>query len=106
MHLLTLAQHWFAHHTGMDKTAGPSVYYNSWSGFISDLGLFAVVGGLVQLARHHNCGVKGCWRFHRYEYEMDGVTHKVCRHHHPKLGKDFRLHHHHLLDHADARVTA
>lgn len=106
MHWLALVQHWFAHHTGMDKVAGPSVFYNSWSGFLSDLGQITLFSSILLVARHLNCGVKGCWRFHRHDYEMDGVTHKVCRHHHPALGKQHVLRHHHLLAHHAAKVSA
>jgi hypothetical protein len=95
--------HWLSVHTGTSIKPSPSVYYNFWSGFGSDIGEVVIIGGMVHFARNHNCGVKGCWRFHRYEYDMDGVIHKVCRHHHPKLGKDHLLTHLHLLEHHEQR---
>jgi len=77
--------HWLSIHTGTSVKPSPSVFYNFWSGFGSDLGEAAILVGMVHFARHANCGVKGCWQFSRHEYDMDGVKHKLCRKHHPHV---------------------
>jgi hypothetical protein len=73
--------HWFEVHTGTVNESGP--YYGFFSGFGSDLGEIALIGGIVTLFRHGNCGQKGCWRWGRHDYAMDGISHKLCRKHHP-----------------------
>jgi hypothetical protein len=99
---------WFLHATGSD--APGSVEYNFWSGFGSDIMEFALLGGLVQIVRHLNCheggqwphGCKG-WGSHEY-VDKNGVKHKVCRKHHPLLGKGHSISHQDLL--ADAAEQA
>lgn len=71
--------HWFLHITGSDDVSGP--FYGFWSGFGSDLGEIAIVGGLVTLVRKHTCEVHGCWRLGRHKTLGD---HMVCRRHHPE----------------------
>ena len=71
--------HWLAVHTGTVNEGGP--YYGFWSGFGSDLGEIAIIGGLIGIYRKHNCHVKGCWRVGRHP--VDGTTFVVCRPHHP-----------------------
>ena len=71
--------HWLAVHTGTVNEAGP--YYGFWSGFGSDLGELAIIGGLIGIYRKHNCHVKGCWRIGRHPVE--GTDFTVCRPHHP-----------------------
>jgi hypothetical protein len=51
-----------------------------WSGFGSDLGELAIVGGLATLVRKHNCEVKGCPRLGRHATK---AGHQVCGKHHP-----------------------
>lgn len=80
--------HWLAVHTGTVNEGGP--YYGFFSGFGSDIGEVALIGGLVQLVRHQNCEVKGCWRFH---HRATAAGHKVCKVHHPDHQKN--------LTHAD-----
>lgn len=99
-------QHWLAPHLGIGTGPVALYWYSLWSGIVGDLGYLAIVGGLITTARHHNCGVKGCWRLHRFEYEADGVTHKVCHHHHPALGKEHRLTHTALVSHHVATRAA
>lgn len=70
--------YWFFHLLGMDNAAGRS--YLAWSGWASDLGEFAIVGGLIAIVRRHTCEVHGCWRLGRH-YTAAG--HAVCRRHHP-----------------------
>jgi hypothetical protein len=60
---------------------GHFAWYNAWSGFGSDIGEVAIVGGLVTIVRQHNCHVHKCWRLGRHQ--VHGTPHKVCRRHHP-----------------------
>ena len=90
-------QHWLAVHTGTVNESGP--YYGFWSGFGSDIGEVAIIGGLIGVARNHNCHVKGCWRWAHHEYTMDGASYKLCRIHHPATpdrlhGAEVFLEHH------------
>ena len=71
--------HWLSHHLGMDNASGG--YYLFWSGFGSDITEFALVGGLVGVARAHNCHVKGCWRIGKHPHGL----YKLCSRHHPEV---------------------
>ena len=67
--------------------------YAFWSGFGSDLGEMAIVGGLIALIRKHNCEVKGCWRMGRH---TTAAGQSVCRNHHPDdslTAEDIKKHH-------------
>jgi hypothetical protein len=75
---VTWLLHWLAVHTGTVDESGP--YYGFWSGFGSDLGEVAIVGGLLTMVRRHNCEVRGCWRLGRHK---TAAGHAVCRRHHP-----------------------
>ncbi|HEY1668500.1 MAG TPA: hypothetical protein VGG54_22645 [Trebonia sp.] len=70
--------HALMHALGIDNVSGPQ--YGFWSGFGSDLGELAIVGGLLGMYRRHNCEVKGCWRLGRHR---TAAGHSVCRRHHP-----------------------
>lgn len=70
--------HWFFVHTGTYNESGP--YYGFFSGFGSDIGELAIIGGLVALVRHHNCHVKGCKRLGR---KVEGTPYVACHVHHP-----------------------
>lgn len=71
---------WFLHLTGADNVSGP--WYGFWSGFGSDLGELAIVGGLISVYWKHSCHAKGCWRIGRHPVE--GTHWVVCRRHHPQ----------------------
>ncbi|HEV2427577.1 MAG TPA: hypothetical protein VGS61_05100 [Acidimicrobiales bacterium] len=43
--------------------------------------------------------MKGCFRFGRHEYDIDGVKHKVCRTHHPAIDENHQLTGQELADH-------
>jgi hypothetical protein len=68
---------WFEVHTGTVHESGP--YYGFFSGFGSDLGEAAIITGLLGVYRKHNCHSKGCPWIAHHEYEMDGITYKLCR---------------------------
>ena len=70
---------WAEVHTGTVHESGP--YYGFWSGFGSDLGELAIVGGLLAIVRKHNCEVHRCWRLSRH---TTAAGHGVCRVHHPE----------------------
>jgi hypothetical protein len=59
--------------------------YEFWSGIGSDIGEVAILGGLVTIARHLNCHVKGCWRLGGHAVE--GTPFRTCRKHHPNIPK-------------------
>lgn len=80
MHVLI---HWFLHFSGTDNETGR--WYAFWSGFGSDLGELAVVGGLVTMVRHHNCGRRGCLRL---AHELDADGRLACHRHHSKYQND------------------
>lgn len=69
--------HWLYWHTG---TNGSGPWYGFFSGFGSDIGEVAIVGGLVSMVRQHNCEVRGCPRLGRHR---TAAGHRVCRRHHP-----------------------
>jgi hypothetical protein len=71
--------YWFEVHSGTAR-GGPDPYYNAFSGWISDLGELAILGGMIQLIRHRNCHVKGCWRFGK---QVAGTPYLACHGHHP-----------------------
>ena len=68
--------HWLAVHTGTLNEPGP--YYGFFSGFGSDIGELAIIGGLVSLYRKHTCHKDGCWRISRHV--VDGSP--WCNRHH------------------------
>ncbi len=71
---------WLYVHLGI---AGSGPWYGFWSGFGSDVGEIAIIGGLLTLVRHHNCHVRRCWRIKRHPVE--GTPYVTCRKHHPTL---------------------
>jgi hypothetical protein len=72
--------HWLTVHTGSSNSPGGPPNYNFWSGFGSDIGEIAIIGGLITVVRRHNCEVRGCWRLGRHR---TAAAHQVCRRHHP-----------------------
>ena len=68
--------------------------YGFWSGFGSDLGELALIGGVWMGLRKLNCHVKGCWRIGHHS--LEGTPYVVCRKHHPDVpDKGASLHHIH-----------
>jgi len=53
-------------------STGASRAYNAWSGFGSDIGEVAIIGGLIGAARNHNLPCKRLLALGSHEYEMDG----------------------------------
>ncbi len=69
--------HRFAHWLGLD----PGYWQAFWQGAGADLGELAIIGGMINMARRHNCHVKGCFRVGRHPVE--GTPWVVCARHHP-----------------------
>lgn len=78
---------WLAVHTGTVNESGP--WYGFWSGFGSDLGEVAMIGGLITVVRHLNCHEHGCWRLGRHT-TTEGY--KLCRTHVAKPKDALDLH--------------
>ena len=83
---LAHAYAWFECHMGQSGKCSPA-YYNAWSGWVSDITELAVLGGLVQVFRHHNCHVKGCLRMGK---PVEGTPYLACHRHHPAHRGDRR----------------
>lgn len=70
---------WFLHVIGAEPRT-PSVTYNFWSGFGSDMTEFIVFAGAAKIV---NCHEKGCWRLGlRTTVEPSGAHVRLCRKHH------------------------
>ena len=78
-----LRWHWGLVHLSEETgtSSSSSRAYNFWSGFGSDIGEIAIVGGLITLVRHHNCHVKGCWAMGR---QVPGTPYVACHDHNPE----------------------
>lgn len=102
--------HWLIYFIGV-RPRTPAGAYNFWSGFGSDIGEVAIIGGLIQIARHANCHVQGCWRFGHHQ--VAGGQYKVCKVHHPDIDHTEKVtaetveaaHVAHLVRQAGARPT-
>lgn len=88
---------WIEVHTGTVNEPGP--YYGFWSGFGSDIGESTLFVGMIGLYRKFNCHSKGCWRLAHHDYDLDGVTYRVCRVCHPGIDHRNRPHRHHFREH-------
>lgn len=95
---------WWESHTGTVNEGGP--WYGALSGYVGDLplsGLFITgLFGLRHTYKRHECGVNepNCKRIATHEYvDRDGVSHRVCKPHHPALGPDHKLRHVDMLEH-------
>lgn len=89
-------QHWLAVHTGTVNEGGP--YYGFFSGFGSDLGEVTIIGAIIATFKHHNCGVKRCWRIGKIPVE--GTPHKTC-HKHSTVAHHKTLHERHGREHPE-----
>lgn len=58
----------------------PSTAYNFWSGFGSDVGELAIIGGVWKMV---NCHEVGCWRVGtKVTMEDNGHHYRRCGRHH------------------------
>jgi hypothetical protein len=82
---------WLLHALGIDDTAGP--WYAFWSGFGSDIGEVAIIGGLVSvvrsMVRHHAEQVAQRAQHHREHLELQRTQHAavvaLAKSHHSDL---------------------
>lgn len=81
-----------AHFFGLDNLSGPQ--YGFWSGVGSDISEVAILGGVIQLYRRHNCHVDGCHRIGKHR--VDGTPFTVCPKHHPEVPEKVTAKHIHL----------
>lgn len=78
---------WIEVHTGTVNESGP--YYGFWSGFGSDLGEIAILGGIVAFYRTHECHTSTChWPAHHTT--ADGY--RLCKKCVGKPVEDLSLH--------------
>ena len=77
---------WLVHFLGIDNEAGR--FYAFWSGFGSDIGEVAILGGLAGLYKRHTCHVDSprfCW--HPGTHPVVGTPYRACKKHHPGVPK-------------------
>ena len=109
MHELRLIQHWIAVHLGFGFSHASLFWYSVWSGFMSDLGEYALVGtlgaGLLHTVSRTNCQVggtfpHGCKLPALHTVEVDGIMRRVCHKHsgHPVLHHNNEIGLHHEID--------
>jgi hypothetical protein len=75
---------WLIHILGIDNEAGR--FYAFWSGFGSDIGEVAILGGMFEFYRRHTCHVdhpRFCWRWGAHH--VPGTPYRTCRKHHPTV---------------------
>jgi hypothetical protein len=83
---------WFEHATGTDQPLPTGPEYGAFSGWVSDLGLLAIVGGIITLAKHHNCHVHRCWRIARHTFtDENSIEVRVCKRCHPNIDHKHKL---------------
>lgn len=70
--------HWLAVHLGVANIPASQAWSNAWGGPISDLGLVAIVGGMIANYRKHVCHSDGCHRIGKHT--VDGTP--WCNKHH------------------------
>lgn len=94
--------HWLQNFTGTNNTfnAGSTKWYNFHSGFEGDL---AIYGAVIAFYWHHQCHQHKCYRWARHA-TADGT--KVCKTHHPDMGKGFKITAAHILHHHRAHLAA
>ena len=99
MHVVLMVWHWLLAVTGVHIPPGVySNWYNFWSGFGSDLGELAIIGSVLAVYKHHNCGVRGCWRIGRHP--VKGTPYLTC-HKHTTQAVHRKLHKQHEHDYPE-----
>lgn len=79
--------HAYYHVSGADNEGGTA--YGSWSGIAGATACFAWIPASAVIYRHNNCHQHRCWRLGRHPVGDAGI--RVCRRHHPELGRHRRL---------------
>ncbi len=65
----------------------PEVLVTSWIEWLTVIGIFGLLGGLITAYRKINCHRSGCWRIGRFPH---GHFH-LCHVHHPKVPDDGKI---------------
>ena len=93
---------WFQNFTGTNNGLNPgsTKWYNFHSGFEGDLGIYAAI---FLFYYHHQCHQHKCWHWARHA-TADGT--KVCKTHHPDMGKGFKITAEHILHHHKLHLKA
>jgi hypothetical protein len=96
--------HWVQEVLGLNYgLPGHTVRWYNWGsadGSIILPPLITLAGLAVLFWWHNRCHETTChWRVGKHEFKDDdnNVTYKLCKKHHPALGKDHKLFHHELL---------
>lgn len=92
-HILLAVFHWLQEVTGTNIGIPGHTprWYNFHSGFEGVITLYIGAGVFYW---HHNCHQHKCWHWARYK---TAAGDKVCKTHHPDMGKDFKLTAEHIL---------
>lgn len=101
MWVITPPFHWFQEITGTNN--GIPGHTPRWYNFLSAGLEFTAVGAVLALYWNHNCHQHKCWRWARFA-TLGG--HKVCKTHHPDMGKGFKITAKHIQEAHDAGRTA
>lgn len=87
MHIILAVWHWLQEVTGTNIGIPGHTprWYNFHSGFEGDYALYA---GLIMLYWHNTCHQHKCPRLARHKTDAGD---RVCKRHHPDMGKSFKL---------------
>jgi hypothetical protein len=100
MNIIHAILHWLAEWTGTNSTYDTfsTHVYNFVSGFGSDLGEVALIGGVYHLFAVSRChqggeGFRGCRKHGKYDFfdPTTNTTYKLCSKHHPSAHKHLSL---------------
>jgi hypothetical protein len=86
--------HFLVHWTGSDY-GEPYGHFEPYD-FLSGIAGLSLLGLLLNQLRKWNCGTRWCWRIGRHNFTdpTTGITHVLCRKHHPHHpGKPVTLEH-------------
>lgn len=105
------AWHAILYFTGTRYYGPTSQWYNFWSGFGSDIAEVAILGGVIQLYRKHNCHTTHCLRIahHKFTDKATGTEYMLCKKHyrqvHPEVSKIVTIEHIMKLHKANKEIT-
>lgn len=79
--------HFLNHICGFDYGLryGSFSWYDAWSGFLSDLQEFAIIGLVAGAYKKHQCHDQHCWRLGWYP-AVEGNNWHYCKTHHRNGG--------------------
>lgn len=88
--------HWFQEVTGTNN--GIPGHTPRWYNFQSAGLAFTALAAVIAFYWHHNCHQHRCPRWARYK---TAAGDRVCKTHHPDMGKDFKLTAEHIKNRHD-----